>query len=136
MYIVLVWNTGSMLLCMSFCPCCLQLERSAFVQTLAKFTLLTKVSGVDEIKPKHVETAKILISIAHTEGNYLQESWADVLNVVSHLELAQVVGNDRQRLKSSASAASSQPPTGSTGRDGVALASTLEFLDSKLCTCN
>eukprot|EP00117_Sycon_ciliatum_P018371 scpid7307/ scgid0207/ Brefeldin A-inhibited guanine nucleotide-exchange protein 2 len=122
-----------------------KLERNAFVQTLAKFTLLTSMSGVGEMKPKHIETAKILISVADTEGNYLQGTWADVLNVVSHLELAQAVGNDRQRLRNgsisvatssstivaaaAASANSSSGGGGGSGRDSASAQSSLELRD-------
>ena len=125
----------------------MQLERNAFVQTLAKFTLLTSMSGVGEMKPKHIETAKILISVADTEGNYLQGTWADVLNVVSHLELAQAVGNDRQRLRNgsisvatssstivaaaAASANSSSGGGGGSGRDSASAQSSLELRDCK-----
>ncbi|XP_065194608.1 brefeldin A-inhibited guanine nucleotide-exchange protein 1-like isoform X3 [Sycon ciliatum] len=69
----------------------MQLERNAFVQSLAKFTLLTN-TGLSEMKPKNIETIKTLIAVAHSEGNYLQESWHEILNVVSQLELAQLIG--------------------------------------------
>ena len=41
---------------------------------------------------KNIETIKTLIAVAHSEGNYLQESWHEILNVVSQLELAQLIG--------------------------------------------
>ena len=47
----------------------LELERNAFVQALARFTLLTANSSVTEMKTKNIDTIKTLISVAHTDGN-------------------------------------------------------------------
>ncbi|XP_062506854.1 brefeldin A-inhibited guanine nucleotide-exchange protein 1-like isoform X3 [Corticium candelabrum] len=70
----------------------LQLERNAFLQSISKFTLLTVSAGITEMKPKNIETIKTLVAIAHTDGNYLQTCWHDVLKVISQLELAQLIG--------------------------------------------
>jgi brefeldin A-inhibited guanine nucleotide-exchange protein len=64
------------------------LERNAFVSTLAKFTFLNNMT---EIKAKNIEAIKALIEIAYTEGNYLNESWNDVLHCISQLERLQLV---------------------------------------------
>ncbi|QQP48819.1 Uncharacterized protein FKW44_009249, partial [Caligus rogercresseyi] len=68
------------------------LERNAFVQALARFTLLTDNSNVTEIKAKNIDTIKTLISIAHSDGNYLSSSWLEIMKCISQLEFARCVG--------------------------------------------
>jgi len=70
----------------------LELERNAFVQALARFTLLTANSSVTEMKAKNIDTIKTLISVANTDGNYLGTSWLEILKCISQLELAQMIG--------------------------------------------
>lgn len=60
------------------CPPPLQLERDAYVQALARFTLLTASSSITEMKQKNIDTIKTLITVAHTDGNYLGNSWHEV----------------------------------------------------------
>lgn len=55
-----------------------QLERDAYVQALARFTLLTANSPITEMKTKNIDTIKTLITVAHTDGNYLGKSWLEV----------------------------------------------------------
>ena len=62
------------------CLCC-QLERDAYVQALARFTLLTATAPITEMKAKNIDTIKTLISVAHTDGNYLGKSWLEVRHV-------------------------------------------------------
>lgn len=69
-----------------------QLERDAYVQALARFTLLTANSPIMEMKSKNIDTIKTLITVAHTDGNYLGGSWLDVVKCISQLELAQLIG--------------------------------------------
>ncbi|PKI83678.1 guanine nucleotide exchange protein for ADP-robosylation factor [Malassezia vespertilionis] len=74
----------------------LELERNAFVTTLAKFTFL---NNFGEMKNKNVETIKVLLGIANTEGNYLHSSWREVLACVSQLERFQLIsGGVDQRM--------------------------------------
>lgn len=68
------------------------LERDAYVQALARFTLLTANSPITEIKAKNIDTIKTLIMVAHTDGNYLGSSWLDIVKCISQLELAQMIG--------------------------------------------
>lgn len=68
------------------------LERDAYVQALARFTLLTANSPITEMKAKNINTIKTLIMVAHTDGNYLGSSWLDIVKCISQLELAQMVG--------------------------------------------
>jgi brefeldin A-inhibited guanine nucleotide-exchange protein len=71
----------------------LELERNAYMQALARFTLLTATAQViTEMKPKNVECIKNLITIAHTDGNYLGKSWYEILKCISQLEFAQTIG--------------------------------------------
>lgn len=66
----------------------LELERNAFVTTLAKFTFL---NNLGEMKPKNVEAIKTLLDVAMIDGNYLKSSWKDVLACVSQLERFQLI---------------------------------------------
>uniref|UniRef100_A0A3Q2EAY4 ADP-ribosylation factor guanine nucleotide-exchange factor 1 (brefeldin A-inhibited) n=1 Tax=Cyprinodon variegatus TaxID=28743 RepID=A0A3Q2EAY4_CYPVA len=74
------------------CIFCIQLERDAYVQALARFTLLTASSGIAEMKQKNIDTIKTLITVAHTDGNYLGNSWHEIMKCISQLELAQLIG--------------------------------------------
>nr|CAD2199146.1 unnamed protein product [Meloidogyne enterolobii] len=69
----------------------LKVQREAFVQALTKFTLLTANSSLSEMRPKNVETIKLLIQIGVENGNYLEQCWYDVLKCISQLELVQSI---------------------------------------------
>ncbi|KAL9643293.1 hypothetical protein ABK040_014749 [Willaertia magna] len=81
-------------------------ERLAFVQTLCHFTKLTisekdyeaqnqDHQNQDLIKSKyimqerHIKAIKLLLKIADIEGNFLKDSWANILECVSQLERLQ-----------------------------------------------
>lgn len=68
----------------------MELERNAFITTLAKFTFL---NNLGEMKPKNVDAIKTLLDIALTEGNYLKGSWQEVLTCVSQLERFQLISS-------------------------------------------
>ncbi|KAG9219328.1 hypothetical protein CCMSSC00406_0001738 [Pleurotus cornucopiae] len=68
----------------------LELERNAFVTTLAKFTFL---NNLGEMKTKNMEAIKTLLDIAVTEGNNLKGSWHEVLTCVSQLEHMQLISS-------------------------------------------
>lgn len=68
----------------------LELERNAFVTTLAKFTFL---NNLGEMKIKNMEAIKALLDIAVSEGNNLKGSWREVLQCVSQLEHMQLIGS-------------------------------------------
>ena len=68
----------------------LELERNAFVTTLAKFTFL---NNFGEMKPKNVEAIKTLLDVAMVDGNYMKGSWKEVLTCVSQLERFQLIAN-------------------------------------------
>lgn len=75
----------------------LELERNAFVTTLAKFTFL---NNFGEMKAKNVEAIKTLLDVAMVDGNYLKGSWREVLTCVSQLERFQLIaqGVDSQSV--------------------------------------
>jgi len=62
----------------------MQLERDAYVQALARFSLLTASSSITEMKQKNIDTIKTLITVAHTDGNYLGNSWHEAHNSGTH----------------------------------------------------
>lgn len=62
--------------------------RQAFVSFLARFTNLYNLS---EMKAKNVEALKVLIEVAHSEGNLLRESWRDILTCISQLDRFQLI---------------------------------------------
>ncbi|KAG7449384.1 Sec7-domain-containing protein [Guyanagaster necrorhizus] len=66
----------------------LELERNAFVTTLAKFTFL---NNLGEMKAKNMEAIKTLLDVAVTDGNNLKGSWHEVLTCVSQLEHMQLI---------------------------------------------
>ena len=66
----------------------LELERNAFLTTLAKFTVL---NNVGEMKAKNVEAIKALFEVAREDGNNLKANWKDVLTCVSQLERMQLI---------------------------------------------
>ncbi|WFD28283.1 guanine nucleotide exchange protein for ADP-robosylation factor [Malassezia nana] len=75
----------------------LELERNAFITTLAKFTFL---NNLGEMRSKNVATIETLLDIANTEGNFLQGSWREILTCVSQLERFQLIsgGVDERML--------------------------------------
>ena len=68
----------------------LELERNAFVTTLAKFTFL---NNLGEMKTKNMEAIKTLLDVAVSEGNNLKSSWREVLQCVSQLEHMQLISS-------------------------------------------
>ncbi|CAG8724747.1 10558_t:CDS:2, partial [Acaulospora colombiana] len=70
----------------------MELERNAFVTTLAKFTFL---NNLGEMKTKNMEAIKALLDVALSEGDHLKGSWRDVLMCVSQLEHMQLIGTDK-----------------------------------------
>jgi len=67
----------------------LELERNAFVTTLAKFTFL---NNWGEMKTKNMEAVRALLDVGLQNGEWLKGSWKDVLMCVSQLEHMQVIG--------------------------------------------
>eukprot|EP00958_Prasinococcus_capsulatus_P001492 scaffold137_cov398-Prasinococcus_capsulatus_cf.AAC.14 len=63
-------------------------ERTMFVSSLAKFTVLQTTA---EMKPKNVEAIKMLIDVALNDGNCLQDSWSHILRCISRIEHLQLI---------------------------------------------
>merc|ERR1712137_1497497 len=70
----------------------METERNAFVSSLSQFTLL---SNMREMKQKNIEAIKCLIEIANSDGNYLQDSWTQVLRCISQLAKIHILGSTR-----------------------------------------
>uniref|UniRef100_A0A0N5A8A3 SEC7 domain-containing protein n=1 Tax=Syphacia muris TaxID=451379 RepID=A0A0N5A8A3_9BILA len=70
----------------------LALERNAYIQALARFTLLTAKNSMAEMKSKNIESIKLLMTVGDEDGNCLDDSWIDILKCISQLELAQLIG--------------------------------------------
>lgn len=68
----------------------LELERNAFVTTLAKFTFL---NNFGEMRTKNVEAIRTMLDVAIVDGNYLKSSWREVLTCVSQLERFQLISS-------------------------------------------
>jgi brefeldin A-inhibited guanine nucleotide-exchange protein len=71
------------LACRLDCPT----ARNTFIYTLSKFTTLDTVR---EMQYKNVECIKILMNVAVTEGDYLEESWNQILQCYSQLSRLQL----------------------------------------------
>ncbi|PRP79080.1 brefeldin A-inhibited guanine nucleotide-exchange protein 2-like [Planoprotostelium fungivorum] len=65
-------------------------ERNAFVTTVTKFTFLQQSK---EMKQKNIESIKTLMDVALTDGNYLHDSWLQILKCMSILEQLHLVGS-------------------------------------------
>lgn len=67
----------------------METPRNMFVSSLFKFTHL---NNLKEIRHKNIASIKTLISVAHADGDHLQESWKDVLECISKLETMHLLG--------------------------------------------
>ena len=56
-----------------------------------------------EMKAKNIEAVKALISVAYTDGNYLETSWLDVMKCISQLDLAPMIGTSTTGERAAAS---------------------------------
>ncbi|KAH9483049.1 Protein transport protein sec71 [Psilocybe cubensis] len=86
----------------------LELQRNAFVTTLAKFTFL---NNLGEMKTKNMEAIKALLDVAVTEGNNLKGSWHEVLTCVSQLEHMQLIGTGADLVEGGKKGRSRKVPT-------------------------
>ncbi|KJH41582.1 hypothetical protein DICVIV_12441 [Dictyocaulus viviparus] len=77
-----------------------RLERNAFIQALARFTLLTAKNALGEMKGKNIEAIKLLLAIGDEDGDFLEDNWIDVIRCISQLELAQLIGTGLNVMKS------------------------------------
>jgi brefeldin A-inhibited guanine nucleotide-exchange protein len=73
-------------------------ERDAFVSSLANFTGIYKVLDNDsllkkELTDKNIKCTQAILQLAKFEGNYLDESWKNVLKVMSMINYYQTIGS-------------------------------------------
>ncbi|KAF9481962.1 hypothetical protein BDN70DRAFT_875585 [Pholiota conissans] len=86
----------------------LELQRNAFVTTLAKFTFL---NNLGEMKTKNMEAIKTLLDVAVNEGNNLKGSWHEILTCVSQLEHMQLISNGIDVVETGKKGRSRKVPT-------------------------
>ncbi|CAI5476702.1 unnamed protein product, partial [Closterium sp. Yama58-4] len=85
----------------------MQMQRDAFVTSLAKFTSLHSAA---DIKQKNVDAIKSLLLVAEDDGNYLQDAWEHVLTCVSRYEHLHLIGEGAPTDSHFFSAAPQLPP--------------------------
>ena len=72
------------------CRLDIPVARNTFINALLKFTVL---DGVKEMKIKNVTCIKMLINISLSEGDFLEDSWVQVLQNVSQLARLQLLAS-------------------------------------------
>ncbi|MFH4975093.1 hypothetical protein AB6A40_001802 [Gnathostoma spinigerum] len=75
-------------------------ERDAYIQALARFTLLTAKNSLTEMRSKNIDSIKLLMTVGDEDGNRLDESWFEVLKCISQLELVQLIGTGLHAMNS------------------------------------
>lgn len=70
--------------------CLFQLStpREAFISALRN---ATNLNNPQEMQAKNIEAVKVILDLAQSEGNVLQESWKDVLLCISQLDRLQLI---------------------------------------------
>ncbi|KAK5828757.1 hypothetical protein F5H01DRAFT_9422 [Linnemannia elongata] len=66
----------------------MEVERDAFISSLAK---LTGMNHVSEMQPKNVLAIRTLLKVANTMGEYLEGNWNLVLKTISAMEQLQLI---------------------------------------------
>jgi brefeldin A-inhibited guanine nucleotide-exchange protein len=119
--------------------------REAFISVLKN---TANLNNPREMQAKNVESLKVLLDLAQTEGNYLKESWKDVLLCISQLDRLQLISGgvdesavpdvskarfvpppqrtDTSDSRKSTSSARRNRPRAHTGPQGVSLEIALE----------
>ncbi|ODV89409.1 hypothetical protein CANCADRAFT_139370 [Tortispora caseinolytica NRRL Y-17796] len=67
----------------------ISLARISFIGVLAK---ATNLHDIRSMRPENIDAIKGLLNIAINDGDYLKESWKEVLTCISQLERAQLIG--------------------------------------------
>ncbi|EPE10925.1 guanyl-nucleotide exchange factor [Ophiostoma piceae UAMH 11346] len=68
----------------------LSTPREAFISALRN---AANLNNVQELYAKNFEALRVLLELGYTEGNYLRESWKDILISVSQLERLQLMAS-------------------------------------------
>ncbi|KZT57923.1 hypothetical protein CALCODRAFT_517135 [Calocera cornea HHB12733] len=89
----------------------MDLERNAFMTTLAKFTFL---NNLGEMKVKHMEAIKLLLELATSDGikDNLKGTWHEILNCVSQLERLQFISDGNEMVVSNRKGANQRKTQG------------------------
>ncbi|KAI0481990.1 Sec7-domain-containing protein [Xylariaceae sp. FL0804] len=97
--------------------------REAFMSALKN---ATNLNNPQEILAKHVEALRVLLELGQTEGNYLKESWKDVLMCISQLDRLQLItgGVDEGAIPDVSKARFLPPERSSTNNSQRSTAST------------
>ncbi|KAF9972974.1 Brefeldin A-inhibited guanine nucleotide-exchange protein 2 [Actinomortierella ambigua] len=66
----------------------MEVERDAFISSLAK---LTGMNHVSEMQPKNVQAIRTLLKVANTMGEHLEGNWNLVLKTISAMEQLQLI---------------------------------------------
>ncbi|KAM0465085.1 hypothetical protein ACHAPV_002080 [Trichoderma viride] len=66
----------------------LSTPREAFISALRN---ATNLNNPQEMQAKNIEALKVILDLAQTEGNVLQESWKDILMCISQLDRLQLI---------------------------------------------
>ncbi len=66
------------------------IARNTLINALAKFTTLDTVR---EMREKNVLCIKLLLSVAQSDGDHLEESWTQILQTISQLARLQLLAN-------------------------------------------
>ncbi|SPQ24000.1 a7bd1859-5d22-4ce8-aff3-d8d273e6acf0 [Thermothielavioides terrestris] len=92
----------------------LSTPREAFISMLKN---TANLNNPREMQAKNVEALKVLLDLAQTEGNYLKESWKDVLLCISQLDRLQLIsgGVDESAVPDVSRARFVPPPRTETG---------------------
>ncbi|CAK7265697.1 guanine nucleotide exchange protein for ADP-robosylation factor [Sporothrix epigloea] len=64
--------------------------REAFISALRN---VASLNNVQDVYAKNVEALRVLLDLGYTEGNYLRQSWKDILISVSQLERLQLMAS-------------------------------------------
>ncbi|CAL9731353.1 protein transport protein Sec7p [Monosporozyma unispora] len=93
--------------------------RQSFIGALVQFCNL---QNIEEIKIKNVNAMIDLLEVAISEGNYIKESWKDILLVVSQIERLQLIskGIDRNTVPDVAQARITNPRPSMDSQKAVA----------------
>ncbi|KAF9115357.1 Brefeldin A-inhibited guanine nucleotide-exchange protein 2 [Mortierella sp. AM989] len=119
----------------------MEVERDAFISSLAK---LTGMNHVSEMQPKNVLAIRTLLKVANTMGEYLEGNWNLILKTISAMEQLQLIprgsrvstegfnGIDYQHTSSSSNPANStSAPTHSSSKRKVSLSAMMNEFQSQ-----
>ncbi|KAG0224594.1 Brefeldin A-inhibited guanine nucleotide-exchange protein 2 [Actinomortierella wolfii] len=94
----------------------MEVERDAFISSLAK---LTGMNHVSEMQPKNVQAIRTLLKVANTMGEYLEGNWNLVLKTISAMEQLQLIPQGGRVSTEGFNGVDYQHSGGSPGSNGV-----------------